>query len=202
MGRAGRDRPRQPARRCPGRGGRGRLHPHGKRFSLALPLCRPGGDPVLPGRPPARHAHGPRRELLRRRPLGAAARRPKFAEDSISLPCHGTTHMDALGHAWCGDQLWNGHPAQTTAGGLTRASIGALAARGIVAGPCWWTCPGTKGPRTWRWVGRSPSAISRRRWRRSGPRCAGRHPAAAHGHLPGVLRTGPGGVYADFDELA
>jgi len=30
------------------------------------------------------------------------------------------------------DRLWNGHPAQTTAGGLTRASIGALAERGIV----------------------------------------------------------------------
>ena len=30
------------------------------------------------------------------------------------------------------DRLWNGHPAQTTTGGLTRASIGALAERGIV----------------------------------------------------------------------
>jgi kynurenine formamidase len=104
----------------------------GKRFSLALPLCRPGGDPVLPGRPPARHVMEHDESYYadgRSAPLPGGM---KYADDTISMPCHGTTHMDALGHAWCGDQLWNGHPAQTTAGGLTRASIGALAARGIV----------------------------------------------------------------------
>jgi kynurenine formamidase len=104
----------------------------GKRYSLALPLGRPGGDPVLPGRPPARHVMDHDESYYadgRAAPLPGGA---KFAEDSIALPCHGTTHMDALGHAWCGDQLWNGYPAGTTAGGLTRASIGALAERGIV----------------------------------------------------------------------
>ena len=39
------------------------------------------------------------------------------------MSCHGTTHMDALGHIWVDDKLWNGYPAKTTAGGLERCSI-------------------------------------------------------------------------------
>lgn len=35
----------------------------------------------------------------------------KGAADHIGLPVHGaTTHLDALGHAWYGDQLYNGFP--------------------------------------------------------------------------------------------
>lgn len=56
----------------------------------------------------------------------------RFAADSISLSCHGTTHMDALGHAYVDGQLWNGFDADTTIGGLARASVGALAHKGVV----------------------------------------------------------------------
>jgi hypothetical protein len=40
--------------------------------------------------------------------------------------------MDALGHAYVDGQLWNGYEADTTTGGLERASVGALARKGIV----------------------------------------------------------------------
>lgn len=33
----------------------------------------------------------------------------QFAEDSVVMPLHLGTHIDALCHAWCDDQLYNGH---------------------------------------------------------------------------------------------
>ena len=33
----------------------------------------------------------------------------QFAEDSVMMPLHVGTHIDALCHAWCDDQLYNGH---------------------------------------------------------------------------------------------
>lgn len=44
----------------------------------------------------------------------AGARRPggfQFAEDTVVMPVHIGTHIDALCHAWCDDLLYNGHPA-------------------------------------------------------------------------------------------
>jgi kynurenine formamidase len=44
----------------------------------------------------------------------AGARRPggfQFAEDSVLMPMHIGTHLDALCHAWYDDKLYNGYPA-------------------------------------------------------------------------------------------
>lgn len=46
----------------------------------------------------------------------AGAKRPggfQFAEDTIILPLHLATHIDALCHAWCDDHLYNGFPGNT-----------------------------------------------------------------------------------------
>ena len=46
----------------------------------------------------------------------AGAKRPggfQFAEDTIILPLHLGTHIDALCHAWCDDHLYNGFPGNT-----------------------------------------------------------------------------------------
>ncbi len=46
----------------------------------------------------------------------AGAKRPggfQFAEDSVVMPLHIGTHIDALCHAWCGDQLYNGFHGDT-----------------------------------------------------------------------------------------
>lgn len=36
----------------------------------------------------------------------------QFAEDSVVMPLHLGTHIDALCHAWCDDQLYNGHSGE------------------------------------------------------------------------------------------
>jgi len=46
----------------------------------------------------------------------AGAKQPggfQFAEDTVILPLHLGTHIDALCHAWCGDHLFNGFPGNT-----------------------------------------------------------------------------------------
>ncbi|MGI4955279.1 MAG: cyclase family protein [Janthinobacterium lividum] len=46
----------------------------------------------------------------------AGAKRPggfQFAEDTLILPLHMGTHIDALCHAWCEDCLYNGFPGNT-----------------------------------------------------------------------------------------
>lgn len=51
------------------------------------------------------------------------ARRPggfQFAEDTVLIPTHAGTHLDALCHVWYDDMLYNGHP-----GGTIRTSTGA-----------------------------------------------------------------------------
>jgi kynurenine formamidase len=54
----------------------------------------------------------------------AGARRPggfQFAEDTVVMPLHIGTHIDALCHSWCDDCLYNGFPGQGT-----RSTSGAL----------------------------------------------------------------------------
>ncbi len=54
----------------------------------------------------------------------AGAKRPggfQFAEDTLILPLHLGTHIDALCHAWCDDHLYNGFPGNTV-----RSTSGAL----------------------------------------------------------------------------
>ena len=49
----------------------------------------------------------------------AGARRPggfQFAEDTVVLPLHIGTHIDALCHAWYDDALYNGFPGVGTRG--------------------------------------------------------------------------------------
>lgn len=76
----------------------------GRPISLAQPLS--DGTPVPPHRHRMMHFMG--------RDGGdyaAGARRPggfQFAEDTVVLPLHLGTHIDALCHAWYDDELYNG----------------------------------------------------------------------------------------------
>lgn len=61
----------------------------------------------------------------------AGARRPggfQFAEDSVVMPVHIGTHIDALCHAWCDDQLYNGHDASeiTSTRGAAKCGVDKL----------------------------------------------------------------------------
>ena len=70
----------------------------------------------------------------------AGARRPggfQFAEDTVVLPLHVGTHIDALCHAWYDDALYNGFPGNgiRSTSGATRCGIdkmGPLVGRGVL----------------------------------------------------------------------
>ncbi|HEX7404290.1 MAG TPA: cyclase family protein [Candidatus Nanopelagicaceae bacterium] len=104
----------------------------GKTFTLGLPIGNPDGDPIWPGRRPAHVI------TLKDKGDFLAGAGPKYpgggqdADDMIIMALQGSTQYDALGHFWCGDQIWNGYPAITTAGGLKKASILPLGEKGIV----------------------------------------------------------------------
>jgi kynurenine formamidase len=70
----------------------------------------------------------------------AGARRPggfQFAEDTVVLPLHIGTHIDALCHAWYDDALYNGFPGSGTrsTSGATRCGVdkmGPIVGRGVL----------------------------------------------------------------------
>ena len=101
-------------------------------FALGAPIATATGDPVFPGRWAARHymvADKAGFEAGRWRPLRGGL---EFADDYVSSFAQAGTHCDALGHMWFDDTLWNGYPAASTNGGMTKASIEPIARRGIV----------------------------------------------------------------------
>jgi kynurenine formamidase len=97
--------------------GAARLVREGRVISLAQPLS--SATPLPEHRAPMMHLMG--------RDGGdyaAGGKRPggfQFAEDTVLLPAHFATHIDALCHAWYDDQLYNGF-----SGNSIRSTTGAL----------------------------------------------------------------------------
>jgi kynurenine formamidase len=113
------------------RAGMGRVRGH-RTFTLGVPIGSPAGDAVFPGRWPARHymvADKAGFEAGHWQPLAGGL---EFADDYVSGFAQAGTHCDALGHMWFDDKLWNGYSAETTNGGMKKASIEPIARRGIV----------------------------------------------------------------------
>ena len=104
----------------------------GKVFTLGVPIGHPDGDPIWPGRRTAQRFNiRDRGDFL----AGAGVDYPgggQDADDVIIMAPQGSTQYDALGHYWAGDHVWNGFPAEITAGGLQKASVFPIADRGIV----------------------------------------------------------------------
>jgi kynurenine formamidase len=105
----------------------------GKVLSLAQPLS--------PQTPVPRHRAGIQHFMGRDGgDYAAGARRPggfQFAEDTVVMPLHIGTHIDALCHAWYDDVLYNGHPGSGTrsTSGATRCGIdkmGPVVGRGVL----------------------------------------------------------------------
>ena len=68
------------------------------------------------------------------RPVGSGQ---SVAMDYLMLRLHGSaTHVDALGHVWSGDRLYNGHPSATaSSGGLAKCGadkIPGIVTRGVL----------------------------------------------------------------------
>lgn len=103
----------------------------GKVFTLQIPMTH-GFGPVFPGRIPMMHymaqdegqyASG-KREVL--------AGGLKFSDDVMFAYLQGTTHVDALAHAWYGDEVYGGKAALSTVGGHEHADVAAIGERGVV----------------------------------------------------------------------
>lgn len=105
----------------------------GRVYTLAVPLDRK--TPAPPHRLPLAH-------FMDRDggDYAAGARRPggfQFSEDTVLMATHSGAHMDALAHAWCDDQLYNGFPGQSVRSttGAQHCSIervGAVVGRGVL----------------------------------------------------------------------
>ena len=117
----------------------------GRRYSLALPIRGASGDPCFPGREPASHAIGSHEGAYGDGSASPGAGGLRYVDDTLSIHCHGTTHMDALGHTYAGGTLWNGIPSSAAVGGLERAGIDALAQCGVVARAVLVDVPASKG---------------------------------------------------------
>ena len=98
-------------------------------------------QPLSPRTPVPRHRAGVQHFMGRDGgDYAAGARRPdgfQFAEDTVVLPLHIGTHIDALCHAWYDDALYNGFPGSGTrsTAGASRCGIdkmGPVAGRGLL----------------------------------------------------------------------
>lgn len=104
----------------------------GKTFTLGVPIAHPGGDPIWPGRRTAQRFNvRDRGDFLAGHGIEYAGGL-QDADDMIIMYLQGSTQYDALGHVWYGDHIWNGYPAESTAGSLHKASVFPIADRGIV----------------------------------------------------------------------
>ena len=94
----------------------------GQVYSLAIPL-----EDYQPAR-------GPRLQHLMLSTAQGTDSRPHWIGDTLSLPTHGTTHWDGLGHVFGEGRLYNGHDAQTnlTSAGALKNGIH-LAAENLVS---------------------------------------------------------------------
>lgn len=104
----------------------------GKTFTLQVQMGHPKGDPLWPGRAqPTRVNVVDKGHYL----CGKGPDFPghaEYADDMLIMYLQGSTQYDALGHVWCGDELYNGYDAKTTAGRMTKASVLPIAERGVV----------------------------------------------------------------------
>ena len=101
---------------------------------LAAPIVSGRGFGVV-GRPDPAH-------YMLRDGGDYAAGRPEragfgFADDVLTLPAHGVTHVDALAHVWQDGQMYNGMPSTTvTSRGARRLGVDKMrpvVARGVLA---------------------------------------------------------------------
>lgn len=105
----------------------------GKRFNLGIPLARPEGDPAFPNDVRQSIQHYMVVDKSHYEAGKIDSHDGSYASDDVViLPLHHGTHVDALGHGWYGDKLYNDFDPETTKGGLEKGSIQPIAEQGIV----------------------------------------------------------------------
>lgn len=104
----------------------------GKAFTLQAPMCAPTGDPIWPGRPRPQRFNTIDQGYFEAGKVPDTGAGPRGCDDVIVCALQGSTQYDALGHAWLGNEIYNGFDASTTVGSMTKASILPIAERGVV----------------------------------------------------------------------
>lgn len=104
----------------------------GRVFTLGTRIAAPGGDPLWPGRAQAQRYNTQDSSTYAAGKVAPAEGGMKYADDVIMMFLQGSTHADALAHAWYGDQVYNGYDAATNTDSLAKASALAIAERGLV----------------------------------------------------------------------
>ena len=103
----------------------------GRRFMLQVPMTH-GDGPVFPGRIATQHfmvADESAYSSKKTEPMPGGL---KASDDVVFMYLQGTTHTDALAHAWYDDQVYGGVSADSTVHGHAHADVSALAEHGIV----------------------------------------------------------------------
>lgn len=104
----------------------------GEVFTLGTRIGGPEGEPVTPERSGARRYHVQDHGTYTSGELEPLPGGLEWADDRIEMFLQGTTHYDGIGHAWYGDQLYNGYSADDTVGTMRKAGVLPIAERGVV----------------------------------------------------------------------
>src|SRR5690606_16359129 len=104
----------------------------GKVFTLGVPVGRPEGDPIYPGRGQPKKLMAVDKGFYLNGRMAPFPGGIEYADDVIFMYVQGTTQYDALGHTWYDDRIYNGYDARTTIGGLQKCSIEPMAEHGVV----------------------------------------------------------------------
>jgi kynurenine formamidase len=105
----------------------------GEVFTLQVPIGAEGvEDPVWPERTSAVRTQVMDEGSFLRGDEPEPSDGHHWADDKIEMFLQGSTQYDALAHYWYDGQVWNGYPADSTIGGLSRASVHPIAERGVV----------------------------------------------------------------------
>lgn len=103
----------------------------GKRFTLQIPMLH-GDGPVFPGRIPAMHYMTQDEGSYKFDKKDELDGGMKYSDDVVFMYLQGTSHVDALGHAWYGDYVYNGIEATNTVHGHDKIDVQVLGNEGIV----------------------------------------------------------------------
>lgn len=103
----------------------------GKTFTLQIPMTHDAG-PVFPGRVAMQHYMSQDEAVYSAGKADPLAGGVKYSDDVAFMYLQGTTHIDALAHAWYGDQIYGGASADSTVHGHAAADVAVLGERGIV----------------------------------------------------------------------
>ncbi|PCJ90551.1 MAG: metal-dependent cyclase [Porticoccaceae bacterium] len=103
----------------------------GQRFTLQIPMTH-GFGPVFPGRVPVQHFMSQDQSVYSSGKIDRLSGGMKYSDDAVFMYLQGTTHVDALGHAWYNNEVYNGKSADTTIHGHNFVDIGQIGEKAIV----------------------------------------------------------------------